>query len=259
MSKLFKLKQWMTVADAAARLSDTFGESVREVDVYRLALDGHLTLSVFFVNSVESRHCKAVQPNEIEWCDLPSLDGVKVVRAPVHHRVLKLAQGLYLVEPGKCPLEGLWDLPLIGGERLDVEFEFQRVSGGPNVTAASLEGVFVKGPNGSLFEIQDDDHPAGSLPDDCVFVVRTEALIQFEQSMSGDLSKEDRPIQTKERRSLLVVIAALAQEAKINIDQPSKAASIIEGLTIQIGAHVAKRTIEEHLKKIPDALEARTK
>lgn len=260
MGKLFKLKKWMTVADAAVRLTDTFGESVREEDVYRFALDGHLPLSVVFVNAVKSRFCRPVQSKEIDWMDMPSLDGVKVVRVPVQGRILKVGEGLFLVEDGNCPLEGLWDLPLIGGERIDVEFECQRVSGGPEVTAVSLEGVFVSSSDGAIFEIQDDDHPAGALPDDCIFVVRTEALLQFEQSMNGDeTSKEEKPLQTKERRSLLVVIAALAKEAGINIEQPSKAATIIEGMTVQMGAYVAKRTIEEHLKKIPDALEARSK
>jgi hypothetical protein len=36
------------VPDAARHLSTLFGEEVREADVLRLGLDGHLTLSVLF-------------------------------------------------------------------------------------------------------------------------------------------------------------------------------------------------------------------
>jgi hypothetical protein len=300
MSNLFKLKKWMTPSEAAVRLSSTFGEKVHEQDIYRLALDGHLILSVLFVNRVISRSCRAVTSEEIDWIDVPSLDGVKVVRVPAKGRVLKLVSGLYFIEDGHFHLDGVWDLPLIGGERLDVEFEYQQITGGPEVTGVSLEGVFVRSERGNLFEIQEhppalrkertqkkvgwwltkagrtkaasenspkwraleggaNTHPAGSLPEDCLFVVRTEALLQFEQSTLDVPAVEEKPLQTRERRSLLVVLAALAKEAKIDLDHPSKAATIIESLTQQMGAHVAKRTIEEHLKKIPDALEARTR
>lgn len=50
MSKLLKLKEWLTVADAARHLSILLEAEVNEADVYRLALEGHLTLSVLFVN-----------------------------------------------------------------------------------------------------------------------------------------------------------------------------------------------------------------
>ncbi len=50
MSKLFKLKEWLTLPDAAKHLAIAFGEEVGEADVLRLALDGHLKLSVNFVN-----------------------------------------------------------------------------------------------------------------------------------------------------------------------------------------------------------------
>ena len=44
MSKLFKLSEWLTLDDAAKHLSTALGEPVKVADVYRLALDGHLTL-----------------------------------------------------------------------------------------------------------------------------------------------------------------------------------------------------------------------
>lgn len=71
---------------------------------------------------------------------------------------------------------------------------------------------------------------------------------------------EDKPLLTRERQTLLTIIAAMAVKGlNLNIDQPGKAAGYIEGLTDQLGAHVSKRAIEEHLKKIHDALESRMK
>ena len=69
----------------------------------------------------------------------------------------------------------------------------------------------------------------------------------------------DRPLGPRERSSLLVIIAALAELPKIDVTKPSKAAGIIESETIRMGARVAARTIEEHLKLIPDALRDRAK
>lgn len=72
----------------------------------------------------------------------------------------------------------------------------------------------------------------------------------------------ERILQQRERNTLLTIIAVLAKEAKISItdySKPGKVAGYIEGLTSHFGAHVSKRAIEEHLKKIPDALAPRLK
>jgi hypothetical protein len=66
------------------------------------------------------------------------------------------------------------------------------------------------------------------------------------------------PLKQRERTTLLVLVAALAQELRIDVGQPSKAAVAIEKLTSRAGARVAARTIEDHLKRIPDALERKS-
>jgi hypothetical protein len=80
------------------------------------------------------------------------------------------------------------------------------------------------------------------------------------KGLVGDPVREasaTKPLGQRERTSLLVVIAALANELGIDVRQTSKAASAIERLTEALGVRVAARTIEEHLKRIPDALERR--
>jgi len=75
----------------------------------------------------------------------------------------------------------------------------------------------------------------------------------------GDIADQqgESSLSQRERTSLLVIIAALARELKIDLGKPSKAADAIENLTVSIGARVASRTIEDYLKKVPDALERR--
>lgn len=69
---------------------------------------------------------------------------------------------------------------------------------------------------------------------------------------------DEQSLGERERTTLLTLIAALAHEAGIDISKPSKAAGLIEGLTTKIEARIAARTIEEHLKRIPGALEKRS-
>ena len=67
MSKLFSLKEWLTLADAAQHLAIVFGEDVTEADVLRLGLDGRLRLSVHFVNHTRAHCGKVVSWDETEW------------------------------------------------------------------------------------------------------------------------------------------------------------------------------------------------
>ena len=67
----------------------------------------------------------------------------------------------------------------------------------------------------------------------------------------------EKPLGTRERNTLLTIIAVLAKAAKIDIDQTGKAAGFIEGLSDEFGAHVSKRSIENHLKKVTNALTTR--
>lgn len=79
--------------------------------------------------------------------------------------------------------------------------------------------------------------------------------------VSEDILKKKlkESIGTKELTTLLIIIAALAKEAKMDITKPSKIAELIEDLTVSLGSRVSKRTIENYLNKIPDALERRCK
>ena len=67
----------------------------------------------------------------------------------------------------------------------------------------------------------------------------------------------DKPLGTTERTSLLTIIAGLARLARLDVSKPSQAGKAIQAEIDKLGAKVGQRTIEEHLKKILDALERR--
>lgn len=194
MSKLFNLKEWLTVADTARYLSIKFGEDATEADVLRLALDGRLKLSVYFVNRAKARSGKVVRysevdlraaiisgnlPDDLSWATIPAeaqtvgtlgphsiLDDAKGERI-VFIFSLQIDEDRYLTLSDEVTtIEGVWDLPMIGNEQLDIEHEYHNLTGGPAVTLQSLEGAFVEGRDGEMCQLQesfdDNEYQAGS-------------------------------------------------------------------------------------------------
>jgi hypothetical protein len=71
-------------------------------------------------------------------------------------------------------------------------------------------------------------------------------------------SGDDRPLTTRERNTLLVVIATLCAELKIDPNRPAKSASIIKDAAVRNGLSIGESTIEGVLKKLPEAIAARS-
>lgn len=194
-SKLFSLKEWLTLDDAAKHLSIVFGEEVTRTDVLHLALDKRLTLSVNFVNHASARKGKLIPIEQCTFRILPSLSGFKsefsfhlpqnaILRteldklAPDIREALNTGE-LILVSEGAHyrnndllvlddaveSIGGVWDLPMIGAEEIDVEHLYQMETGGPSVTLSNLEGAFVERDN-VVCQLQgnfeDNEYQAGS-------------------------------------------------------------------------------------------------
>jgi|GEM_PF-3508151 len=68
----------------------------------------------------------------------------------------------------------------------------------------------------------------------------------------------EKPIATRERNTLLTIIAALCKDAGYDVSKHSKTAGLIRNTAASMGVTIGETTIEMHLKKIPYALEART-
>ncbi len=69
----------------------------------------------------------------------------------------------------------------------------------------------------------------------------------------------EKPLSTRERDTLLTIVAVLCKEAKLDYKTPSKTADLLENMAASMGISISKRGIEGHLKKIPNALRIRTK
>ena len=231
-SGLLKLRTWLTLREASNYLSSTIDHDVRERDIVQLALDDRLQLSVKLLKPIAA----------IQDCE-----------------------GAELAEYRKT-IEGVWDLLLKGPVRLELEKRYGTMHGPPYVEKNTREGAFVTGKEGVVYQLplpssleRVSDRDRSVLPVGTVLGVRRQVLDAVLRELDDATDPLDNPLGERERTSLLTIIAALARKADLDISKVSKAGSIIERWTIELDARVSARAIEDHLKRIPDALERRGK
>lgn len=153
MSKLIKLKGWLTLVEAAEYLSANLNETVSEADLLRFAINGHIKLSVNFVNHTTVRFLKTLNEDELATHrglvqDLGSMVANGLRPMPTSDG-LYMEDGTYLrLEERISSIEGIWGLVMAGGEALDVLHRLQDLTGGASVELVSLDGSFVR--KGSL-------------------------------------------------------------------------------------------------------------
>lgn len=188
MNKLFKFKEWLTLTDAAQHLSIVLDEEVTVADLLRFALDGHLKLSVNFVNHAKAKPGRIVSWEETEWFRCPPIVTTpiknqerektpeKIFNCPpklnalleemspedrlkqvCFMKSLKIDDERFLNMSNEVEtIMGVWDLPMIGNEQLDIEHEYQNLTGGPSVTLQGLDGSFVEKPDGQIYQLLED-------------------------------------------------------------------------------------------------------
>jgi hypothetical protein len=156
MGKLFNLKSWLTLPDTTRYLSVLFDEEVTESDVLRLALDGHLCLSVHIVNRIVARAGKVVPIQEAVFNEVPSLDNLGSVRIYKGPTIYTDGVATHIVEfeIDIVELEGIYDLAMLGSEKTDVARRYHTLNGGPQIDSVNLVGAFISGGKGRLCQIQ---------------------------------------------------------------------------------------------------------
>lgn len=294
MSKLIKLKKWLTVPETAKHLSQILSEPVGDADVLRLALDGHLNLSLRLSSQTPAKPYFKIKTDALERNFVASIIGDGQIALPKGGPIWQ-PEGLDDLGPGECLQlradiltyldTDVWDLPMIDAARLCVEHQYQELIGGAPITDVSLEGLVVRSLSGSYFQLQehlsDNPHseaplsepyghcsnyyPAFRLPHDdyTALVVRTRHLTEFVRTIE-DAGKQptekgvEKPLTTRQRRTLLSIIAALCDYSAIKPNERG-AAGQIAAMTDEIGASITAETIAGLLKEIPEALETRMK
>lgn len=87
-------------------------------------------------------------------------------------------------------------------------------------------------------------------------------VVRYESIHDGEAPQQHRaekPVGTRERSTLLSILAVVCREAKLDYSKSAKTAALIHDSAARLGISVGETTIEGHLKKIPDALATRMK
>lgn len=264
MSKIFTLRDWIYLPDAARHLTERFNEPVTEQDVLTLALEGRLTLSIRFQSQVAVRRVERVNERP-----QGSLGGtyLSIGQEPV--QFLQLS-------PVVSYVDGALDLPMIGGERALIRArEWSEDSTWDDIT---FDEILLKDQQGCLFvmltrkPIEEWKEPFQNienysmcyeLPESGRLVVRTQAIREMEQSLDQHGGKAD--LNAKERTSYLNILGgllALMLEAgplgKTRSGYDDQAA-IIDGLLARYpgAAGLSKRNLEAKFAEAKRTLSGR--
>lgn len=278
MKKLFKYKEWLLLEEAAGYLTIMFGESVTKADVLRLGLDGHLKLSVFLVNHAQARRGVRLPIEEAEKIVVPGLgnDGQEVeIMCGLRLYDLEtreIKEVVQFSEEEVTTIGGVWDLTMLGGERLDIEHAYQMEIDGAAVTLINIDGSYIASPNGEIFELlsrfddgdikkrsegkpasfndPDNFYPAGGLPDDSIVVIRTSALADFESSLNETKTApaKSQSINPRTENNYLRLILQLANSniKNFNPQKPYEAAKLIIENT---HLNISEQTIADYITK----------
>lgn len=159
MNKLFKLKERLTLEETSRRLTTSFQENVSIADCLQLALDGHITISVLIEKSKLGMFCKE---KELSKDVIRGFVDFMKENGNFSDELIKVAEGGIDSYPAETELrnygevfsvgDGVYDLPMIGAERLDVQHLCAVMQGREPVVMINLNGPYLKAGN-SLINI----------------------------------------------------------------------------------------------------------
>jgi hypothetical protein len=99
----------------------------------------------------------------------------------------------------------------------------------------------------------------GRIKETAVFLLEEVARYEAKYGNESEYQRPVKPLATRERDTLLTIIAALCKDAGYDYTKAAKTARLIQSTAAKMGGSIGETTIEGHLKKIPDALGTRIK
>ncbi|OCA56560.1 hypothetical protein [Photorhabdus namnaonensis] len=152
MKKLFKLKEWFTLGETARRLTSSFEEEISIADCLSLALDKRLMISVLLdksVYAVKAKLIKTTMRKQFSDCIKSTTNEGAVLNMLVGERFYTNEQLDHEYEEieredvaFKLP-HGIYDLPMIGAEELDVMHTFDTAQSRSPREYVNIEGAFL--------------------------------------------------------------------------------------------------------------------
>lgn len=289
MSKLLKLKEWLTLSTAANTLATMLSEPITVADLLQLALEKQLLLSVRMIDLTPALRGQEVGIDTIFGANLESqwvesLDATFADNPRLLQNYLGGGRCIAWNEDSIEPIDGVWDLPMLPGESYAIEVALARLLNSPLPQLPLHEGVYLKRgdvycqlmePLGDFNESQLQTHDDNKLEDEwdhqedaqaarrayrnnfCpALILPDSAQFVIRTTALNDFiasltepSVEDKPLTTKGKNSYLSLIAVLAKQAGYDLSQRGITTSL-EAVTQQLDCPVGDDTIRKIIKEV---------
>lgn len=263
MKKIFKLKQWYSLEEAADRLTLTLDETFNVKDVLQMGIEGHIKLSWYM------RHVAAIRVEYKERVIPPLLKlspkrkepyvsiGFQEVEGQEYVTVLDGPHHLLLNHSGALSDYLLSHITHTGGELIPLDGFF--VQGKEDViwqVMERFEEEFIEAreqkKTRKLYD-KENFFPSGVWPKISELGFQKQDLALFESSLKG---KEMNNISTRERQTLYKMIIGMAKDA-YGFDPDASRSPFpkdLEGILDGLGISVSDDTIRKKLKEASEFL-----
>ena len=145
MSKLLKLKSWLSLEEGAKTISTLLGESVDISDLYRFALDGHINLSINLINPTPVRKVSVIRTEDLQHktVKLSHKSLPQNLRANVPIAEYPISNKYWVESESKDwnNVKGVYDLAMIGAEQNEIA---QLIHSESIVKIPVISGFYIK-------------------------------------------------------------------------------------------------------------------
>ncbi|OBX05288.1 hypothetical protein QV06_03570 [Gallibacterium genomosp. 3] len=154
MKKLFTLKKWLSLEDAAEYLTSNLNEAVNKADILQLAVDEELRISVYFPHSWIGKICD-ITTDEKKGGNYKEVIGLQGEKVKIYEYDKYNDKEFMKVLPDKYHFKsGVYELKLIGNEKIDLEWQLKKEKNLPVVDVFNLNGFYVKNKDNIVIERQ---------------------------------------------------------------------------------------------------------
>jgi hypothetical protein len=249
MNNLWKFKRYLTLDDVADYLSSTFNDEVQRIDVERFLLDGHMAGSVI----ANDWHCFILNPADACTTECGEAQDQFTKQKDDHRRDPdEIINGAYRIDLAELQSNREYiNVKLKNGCKATcyaVDYsKYERVinesdtaetnsSNNPSMFDRLILGIEALP---KIMDIPTTGHayvkPTIGIEN---IVIQPSDLEAFIANANDD--KPEKPLDDRERRSMELIILALAKIANYDLSKPYKAAEILQAQAASLGIELPK-------------------
>ena len=324
MSKLFKLKEWLSLEEAASYLSISLGEKIETCDILKLGIDGLMPISIYFSDKTPVRFGKFTSyedarnnnyqkesselTNLFNELDTPLANSEKILHAISRVMIEPVTRDLAFEtfdEDEYYGVVGVWDIVALSlGKRFLIQ-EHNKLYSQIKITNEDLRDdmevfFFIKDPRSDVYgmllkEFEPSEEfsemltavqnssfldanleekgleegydldmrfHAAKVPENGYLVIRTNALREFEHSLSSENENNNKELSERKERTYQAIIGALLRLLQDESSPNRNQATIVQELVEKYKEKTtgfSKESLDDYFSQANKTLADKTK